>query len=54
MLEEDNDALENFRSHENEKFTLKEQEIEKNHRNLISKSLDTKNQARDGLSRHTF
>ncbi len=39
--------------HEDEESTLAEQNIEGDHRNLVSESSDTRNRARDGLSGHT-
>ena len=50
---EDNNISENFRPHEDEKFTLERQEIERDHINLVSKSLDIKSYIRDGLSGYT-
>ena len=49
ILREDYNILENFGPHENEKSILKEQDIEGNHKNLINKSLDTKNYAKNDL-----
>lgn len=50
MLREDDNVLENFEPHEDEKFILEEQDIEGDHRDLIGKSLDTKSHLRVGLS----
>lgn len=52
MPKKDDDISESFLPYENEKYTLKEQKIEKDHRNLIRKISNTKNRARDGLSRY--
>ena len=49
----DENALENTEPHDNEESILEEQDIERDHTNLGSKSLDTRSRARDGLSEHT-
>ena len=41
---------ENFGLYKDEKSTLEEQDIEKNHKNLGSKSFDTKNYTKNGLA----
>lgn len=41
---------ENFRSYEDKKFTLEEQNIKKDHINLISENLDTESYRNNGLS----
>ena len=51
--EEDDNTSKNFGPYEDEEFTLKEQEIEKDYTNLVSKSSDTESYIRDGLSGHT-
>ena len=43
----------NFGSHEDEKLTLEEQDIEKDYRNLGGKSLDIESHAKDGLAGRT-
>ena len=53
MPGEDDNALENIGPHEDEKFILKEQKIQGDHRDLVGKSLDIRSCARDGLSGHT-
>ena len=50
---EENNISENFGLHEDEKLTLEEQDIEKNHKNMVGKSLDIGSHTRDGLSGHT-
>ncbi len=45
----DNNALENFGPHEDQKSILKEQDIEENHKNLIGKSSDIRSHIKDGL-----
>lgn len=40
----------NFMSYEDEKSILKEQNIEKNHKNLVEKSLDIRSYIKDSLS----
>lgn len=50
---EDDNILENFGSYENEKSTLKEQDIEKNHEKLAGKSSNTRSCVKNGLSGHT-
>ncbi len=44
----------NFEPHEDEESILEEQEIERDHRNLVGKSSDTGSHARDGLLRRTL
>lgn len=51
-MKKDNDILENFEPYEDKKSTLKEQDIEENHGDLVNKSSDTRSHARDGLLRH--
>ena len=53
MPEKDDDELKNFRAYENEESTLKEQKLEKNHRDLVRKCPDIKSRATNGLSGHT-
>ena len=50
---EDDNASENFGPHEDEKSTLEEQDIERDHTYLINKSLDIRCCARDGLLERT-
>lgn len=47
---EDNNALENFKSHEDEKLKLEGQNIERDYRNLIGKSSDIESHIKDNLS----
>lgn len=47
-------ALEKLGPYEDNKSTLKEQNIERDHRNLMNKTLDSANQAKDGLLKRTF
>ena len=47
-------ALENIRSHEDEKSILEKQDNEKDYRILGGKSLDTGSHAKDCLSGRTF
>ena len=49
---EDNNALENIRPHEDEKSIRKEQDIEQDDRNLVSKRLDSESHIKNGLSRY--
>ncbi len=50
---ENDNASGNFGPHEDEESTLKEQDIEEDHRNLVGKSSDTESYTSDDLSRHT-
>lgn len=50
----DNDTLENFGPLKDEKSKLKEKNIEKDHKNLIKKSLDTRNYTRKNLLGRIF
>ncbi len=49
LLEEDNKASKNVGFHENEKFTMKEQDIERYNRNLAGEILDTKSYIRNDM-----
>lgn len=53
MSEKDDNASKNFGFYKNEKSILKEQNIEGDHEDLVDKSFDTRNCAKDSLSRHT-
>lgn len=53
ILKEDNNTSDNFASHENEKSTLKKQDIEKDYRNLVDKSSDIRSHVKDNLSGYT-
>ena len=53
ITREDDHALENFVSHEDEKFLLEEQDIEMDHNNLVDEGFDNRSCATDGLSGHT-
>ncbi len=51
LIPEDNkNTSENFMPHEDEKSIFLEQDIEKDYRNLVGKSLDTGICVKDGLS----
>lgn len=54
MLEEDNDTSENFRPYKDKKSILEEQNIEKDHKDLKGKILNTKNHVRNVLLRRTL
>ena len=54
MPGEDDDASENFGSHEDEKSTLKKQEMERDQRDFVGKSSNIGSYTRDGVSRHTL
>ena len=49
----DNNASKNFGPHEDEESILKEQDIERDHTNLVAKSLNTRNRTKKGLSGRT-
>ena len=53
MTREDNNVLEKFGPYKDEESTLKEQEMEGDHTNLVGKSSNTGSRARNGLSGHT-
>lgn len=53
MLEKDDNASKNFVSYQNEKFILKEKNIDEDDRNLINKSLNTKSRAKNSMLRCT-
>lgn len=50
MIEKNDDILENFELHKDEKYIPKKQNIEKNFKNLIYKSLDTRSYTKNGIS----
>lgn len=50
MPKKDDNVSKYFKSHKNEEYTLENQNIERNHRNLVRKSLNTGNHARKYLS----
>ena len=54
MLEEDNNISDNFGLYKDEKFISEAQNIERNHRDLVSKSSDTRSHARNKLLECTF
>lgn len=54
MSGEHNNISDNFQPYIDKKSTLKEQDIEKDHRNLVDKSLDTGRYIRDNLSKHIY
>lgn len=43
----------NFEPHKDENFTSEEQNIQKNHKDFVGKSLDTRSYKRDSLSKRT-
>lgn len=49
ILKEDDNTSFNFVRHENEKFILEKDYIERDHRNLLDKSLNTGSHIKDGL-----
>ena len=49
----DDNASENFGLYKDKESILEEQDIKKDHTNLVGKSLDIESRARDGLSRRT-
>lgn len=53
MAKENVNISENFWLYKDEKSTLEKQNIKKNHKDLVGKSLDTKNYAKNGLSKRT-
>ncbi len=52
ISEEDENALENFVPYENEESILEDQDIERDHRNLVEESSDTESRVRDVLLGH--
>lgn len=48
-LRKHNNVLGYFEPHKNEKYILDKQDIKKDHKNLISKNLDTKSHAKNNL-----
>lgn len=54
ILGEHDNTSKNFRSYKDEKSILKKKDIEEDHSNLVGKSLNTRNRAKDGLLGHTF
>lgn len=53
MLEKNNNASDNFKLYEDEESITKEQDIERDYKDLVSKNSDTRSCVRDNLSRHT-
>lgn len=53
MPRKDNDISENFESYKNKEYISEKQNIEKDYRDLIDKSLNTGSHTRDGLLRRT-
>lgn len=53
ILRKDNNVIEIFWPYKDKKSTLKKQNIKKDHRNLMDKSLNIKNYIKDGLSGYT-
>lgn len=49
MPKKNNNVLENIGPHKKENFILEEEKIEKNDKNLVSKSLNHKNYIKNGL-----
>lgn len=54
MLRKNNYELKNFKLHKDENYILKEQNIKKNYKNLVNKSLNIRSYARDGFLKYTF
>lgn len=54
MLENDNDTSKNYRLHEDKKFILKKQDIKKNHKNLVGKSLNIRSHIKNSLLERIF
>lgn len=54
ILGQEDNISDDFGLHKNLKSTLKEQDIEENHRNLVGKSLDTESHIQDILSEQTL
>lgn len=54
ISEKYNTLLKYFRLYKDEKYTLNKQNIEKDYRNLICKSLDIKSCIKNNLSKHIF
>lgn len=52
MPKKNNIVLDNLKPYEDEKFKLEAQDIEKNYRDLVSKSSDTRSYAKDSLLKH--
>ena len=52
MLGKDNNTLEYFGAHKNEKYTLDEKDIKRVYRDLVGDNLDTGSRQRDSLSEH--
>lgn len=53
MLGKNDNTAEYFGPYEDNKYTLNKQNIEKDHRNLISKSLDFKSYTKNNLLKYT-
>ena len=53
ILRKNNNVLENFGPNEDKKSTLKKQNIEGDHINLVGKNSDTKSHTKDSLSGRT-
>lgn len=49
MPRENNNILRNFKPYKDEKSTLKKQDIKKDHKDLLEKSLDIKSHEKNGL-----
>ena len=49
MLQKNDNVSKNFRLFKDEESTLEEQKIEKDHRNLVGKSLDIKKRTKNSL-----
>lgn len=54
MFKENDNSSEYFRSYKDKKYILDEQDIEKNYRNIIRKSFDIRNFAKNNLSKCIF
>ncbi len=53
ITEEDDNVLRNFRSHKDKKSISEKQDIERDYRNLVSESSDTRSHPKDALSERT-
>lgn len=54
MLKNNNNALENFEPHKDEKFTLEEENTEEDCRKLVSESSNTRSHTKASLSECTL
>lgn len=54
MLEKINNISENFKPHKDKKCIPEKKKIERDHRDFVDKSLNTRSRIKDGLSRLIF